>query len=80
MSPSYETMIFLLLQVIGIAVLVSHLLGRFLMLPHDPKEPPLIPSRIPFIGHVIGLLRHGSGYYSETAFVKENYSFSLFYN
>lgn len=48
-------------------MLVSHLLGRFLMLPHDPKEPPLIPSRIPFIGHVIGLLRHGSGYYSETA-------------
>lgn len=29
-----------------------------------PREPPLLKPRIPFIGHMIGLLRHQAGYYS----------------
>ena len=28
-------------------------------------EPPFIPSTIPFIGHAIGLFRHGTRYYSK---------------
>ncbi|KAK5632008.1 hypothetical protein RRF57_007722 [Xylaria bambusicola] len=39
-------------------------LTGFVTLAHDSREPPLIPSRIPIIGHAIGVLRGGSGYYS----------------
>ena len=31
----------------------------------DPKEPPYVPARIPLIGHVIGLLTHGTSYYNQ---------------
>ncbi len=46
-----------------------YFLTRFLTLPHDAKEPPAIQPKIPFIGHVIGLLQHGTAYYSKTAYV-----------
>jgi hypothetical protein len=29
----------------------------------DPREPPLAPSSIPFIGHIIGLLWHHNDYF-----------------
>ncbi|KAJ5358371.1 cytochrome P450 [Penicillium cataractarum] len=29
---------------------------------HDPREPPVISSGIPFIGHLIGIARHGIEY------------------
>lgn len=29
-------------------------------------EPPLLPSRIPYIGHIIGLLRYGTRYFEIT--------------
>jgi hypothetical protein len=29
--------------------------------PHvDPREPPILKPTIPFVGHLIGLIRHGS--------------------
>lgn len=40
---------------LGTVLITSYLLlSRYINLPHDANEPPLIPSRIPFIGHVIG--------------------------
>ncbi|KAL4735868.1 cytochrome P450 [Aspergillus similis] len=33
----------------------------------DPREPPKVHSKIPIIGHVLGLLRHGMGYFSQLA-------------
>ncbi|KAL2016806.1 hypothetical protein VTK56DRAFT_2975 [Thermocarpiscus australiensis] len=56
-----------LLAVAAVAATVFYLLSRFLTPPHNPKEPPLIRPKIPLIGHVIGLLRHGTGYYSRIA-------------
>lgn len=32
----------------------------------SPKEPPLLPHPIPYIGHILGLLRHGTRYYEMT--------------
>lgn len=32
---------------------------------HDAKEPPLAPTSIPFIGHIIGLSRKKIRYYVE---------------
>ena len=30
---------------------------------HDPREPPLAPQSIPFVGHIIGLSRRKFNYY-----------------
>ncbi|EAS37010.2 cytochrome P450 oxidoreductase [Coccidioides immitis RS] len=47
-----------------LVLLVLSILLRFLIAPgHAPEEPPLVSSRIPFIGHLIGLARYGNRYY-----------------
>lgn len=33
----------------------------------SPKEPPLLPHPVPYIGHILGLLRHGTRYYQMTS-------------
>lgn len=30
---------------------------------YDPREPPVIHQKIPYIGHVIGLLQYGLRYF-----------------
>ena len=30
---------------------------------HDDAEPPLVRARVPVVGHLLGLLRHGVFYY-----------------
>jgi hypothetical protein len=35
----------------------------------DSQEPPVIPQKIPFIGHVLGLARFGITYYLEVRLV-----------
>ena len=32
----------------------------------SPNEPPLLPHPVPYIGHILGLLRHGTRYYQLT--------------
>ena len=59
----------LTLPLVLVVALSFYLLIRFLTLPHDAKEPPRIRPKIPVIGHVIGLLHHGTAYYSKTAYV-----------
>jgi hypothetical protein len=29
----------------------------------DVREPPVVPSAVPFVGHVFGILRHGASYF-----------------
>lgn len=48
-----------LLFVAGVYLLVNH----FLVTKIDPKEPPLLPPKIPLVGHVIGLMRQKVYYY-----------------
>ena len=31
---------------------------------YDPKEPPVLPQKVPFFGHILGLLQHGLKYYT----------------
>ena len=39
----------------------------YLYIPkHHPDEPPQLSSNIPYIGHIIGLLRHGALYFEIT--------------
>lgn len=51
----------LILLVIGIVTLFSF--AAFKMFGHDPREPPLAPSSIPIVGHMIGLSRSSFNYY-----------------
>lgn len=30
----------------------------------DPREPPRVKTRIPLIGHIIGMIREGKMYYN----------------
>lgn len=41
-------------------------LGYFFAPSLSPKEPPLLTHPIPFIGHILGLLRNGTRYYEMT--------------
>ena len=34
----------------------------------DPREPPTVRSTIPFIGHLVGIIRHGSSYWTMTGY------------
>ena len=38
--------------------LIDYFLGAKL----DPKEPPLVPSTIPYVGHLIGMIRRRTRY------------------
>jgi hypothetical protein len=50
------------LVALAIAALFTVTLSSFLGLGHDKREPPYIPTAIPFIGHLIHLLRERSDY------------------
>jgi hypothetical protein len=59
MSP---TMLVLVLAVgMGIYGVLARLLGN----KQDPREPPLVSATIPYIGHVIGMMRKPLSYYVE---------------
>jgi hypothetical protein len=36
---------------------------RFFAIEYDPREPPIISHPIPYVGHVIGMFRHGASYF-----------------
>ena len=42
---------------------VSCFFMRLRLPKYDPQEPDLIPQAIPYIGHVLGIIKHGFGYY-----------------
>jgi hypothetical protein len=50
---------------IGLALLLGFvvLLQRLLTTRLDPQEPPILRPKVPFIGHLIGLLRHQVDYF-----------------
>lgn len=36
---------------------------------HDDREPPLVPQKVPLIGHVLNLLRGPVQYYAKLGYV-----------
>ena len=50
---------------LGLVASCWYLLEKYVKVPYEKSEPPLIPSSFPYVGHLIGILRHGSKYYSE---------------
>ena len=33
----------------------------------DPREPPMLPAKIPYIGHLLGLIIHQAEYFQQLA-------------
>ncbi|KAJ8116812.1 hypothetical protein OPT61_g1847 [Boeremia exigua] len=48
--------------VIGVTLIVLAIL-RYASPTLDPKEPPLLKSRVPLIGHIIGIIQHQTTYH-----------------
>ncbi|KAL4911366.1 hypothetical protein BDW74DRAFT_184739 [Aspergillus multicolor] len=63
------------LLLIGAVTVLLYILSRQ-SLRLDPREPPKIHARIPLIGHILGLLQHGMGYFSLLA--KQNPTDQIF--
>ena len=50
-------------------IIVTLLLVERALRPHHARnEPPIVASRIPFIGHLLGLFKHGTRYFSTTRY------------
>ena len=52
--------------VVGVSLLlvVVYISLVYLFSPkYDPREPPVISSLIPYVGHILGLLRYGQRYF-----------------
>lgn len=58
-----ETLQTTLLVSLAIIVGTSFFLTRILGMMQDPREPPSVSGYIPYIGHVIGLMRSKFNYY-----------------
>lgn len=54
MAPLVLAALIILLSFVGLS---------FLEPKYDQLEPPRIPQKIPFLGHLLGLIRHGLRYY-----------------
>lgn len=47
-----------------VTIAVALLLWSFSRSGIDPREPPEVPGKIPFIGHIIGMLTYHVDYYT----------------
>ena len=61
----YGNFLTLLLFALSLSLLLIYFWGSKL----DPKEPPSIPQPIPIIGHLLGLIRHGTQYYAQVRYL-----------
>lgn len=55
----FTTFLGILLLLVIVYISLVHLLSP----EYDPREPPVISSLIPYVGHMIGLLRYGQRYF-----------------
>ena len=55
-----------MLLLLAAILAVVYVLDRLLTPQRFSNEPPVVSHSIPYIGHILGLLRHGSKYYQIT--------------
>lgn len=52
-----------ILSTTALAVIVAFALLNRLLTPRiDPREPPVVKPSIPWVGHIIGIIRHQADY------------------
>ncbi|KAJ5965629.1 hypothetical protein N7481_012343 [Penicillium waksmanii] len=64
------------LLILGAVTMLGLMVFRALRLQHDPREPPVLPSKIPVIGHLLGMIFEGLPYWHKTA--NENPTHGIF--
>jgi hypothetical protein len=47
---------------------------RALNLKYDSREPPIIHPKVPYIGHILGMYRHGAKYFGFVKYVPITYT------
>ncbi|KAI9903489.1 hypothetical protein N3K66_000018 [Trichothecium roseum] len=54
---------------VGVIGVLALLYGVDFIIAHadDPREPPRLSSAVPLVGHLLGVLRHGPAYYTQTS-------------
>jgi hypothetical protein len=57
------------LVVFGLVAAGVILLVRLFGPKIDPREPPVVHPKIPFIGHIIGMMREGPSYLKNIRYV-----------
>lgn len=60
MEMSLQSALFAFFLVTSAAIF---LLNRKVSTMQDPREPPVVPASLPYIGHVIGIMRNNFDYY-----------------
>lgn len=61
-------------------VVFLFILDRHYMPRQASNEPPVVKSFIPYVGHIVGLIRHGTRYYQELRYGFSAYNpYSLSY-
>jgi hypothetical protein len=50
---------------IGALVAVAYAVEYVLTLRDDPTEPPRLRSKVPLIGHILGIITSGPSYHSQ---------------
>lgn len=53
--------------ILGAALVLGIMLFQGLGLHNDPREPPYLPSKIPVIGHLLGMIFEGLSYWHKAA-------------
>lgn len=51
-----------IVAIIGVVVVI--LSASYTMMHSQGREPPSVPSKIPLVGHLMGLIQHGPRYFS----------------
>lgn len=64
---------------VGVIGMLALLYGVDFIIAHadDPREPPRLSSAVPLVGHLLGVLRHGPAYYTQTRSVQYTHSLTL---
>jgi len=59
----------------GLVIAVGVFLSNLLRPKLDPREPPIVHPKVPFLGHVIGMLREGPLYYKRVRYASSPWVF-----
>ncbi|KAI9375898.1 cytochrome P450 [Aspergillus egyptiacus] len=67
----------LILASLGVILLLGYLLPSYRHVKHDSREPPLISSHIPALGHLVAFLYYGLRYFSQKSAATPLPAFSI---
>ncbi len=62
MNTDY-TYSFASIALFSLVILNAAILRHLSLRKVDPREPPVLPSTVPFIGHIYGIINYGASYF-----------------